>query len=682
MGKRNKEDYIPLHEAARVYGYTRDHLGYLIRKGDLKGQKLGSFSSSAKSLSPYFTTHKWIKEYLIKSGKARKSTSHINQSISSPRSFVASLLKDDNILCHSKNLSVPACRQTGLTEDLNTFLRHPERSEGSRVLSVILSIAKDLKKEFFPLWQDLTKVFNKLKKNFNYTLNSVIFLLKDIEKEVKAWQVEAKYLIKRTKKKIAHSKIIKNTIEFVRITLKLLRQGIDLVVFLPKESIYQSRQLLTKAKSVFLHQWTSTSVALKKVQREILWRVSIRSAKNRKTNLSFNVLFSKINPKLIGSLILLIGLTLSSFGIYISSPDISETFNTAQTKLANILDKISQPVYVAINNSDELAQLNKIFTRIGKFANFPDGGLGKFAAPLVVLGEQQQAKDFSRKTNQDSLQSKNFLSSIVQIRDDIVKKAKIRGEMSFSFIKQFNHLVYYKYSSVFAKSSQGERRLPAGRQEAISTFCLWENLRFLTEDLSEAKQSLSSLSLRGAVATKQSLIVILNKTRDINDLIKNNLHAWQSSNNRKIARIDNKLARIKTQALMQINKGSHEQLAQLSIDFNFIKKHFAKLKGFIAMRWGIGDKITELEQKVAKLEGKPTELAQNQEGAVLSGAKGLIVLSSTENDEENKKKIKQAFSDEVTIEPDETGSSGIIKPIFRKPTDQSYLYVLVPMQAQ
>lgn len=100
------------------------------------------------------------------------------------------------------------------------------------------------------------------------------------------------------------------------------------------------------------------------------------------------------------------------------------------------------------------------------------------------------------------------------------------------------------------------------------------------------------------------------------------------------------------------------------------------------MRWGIGDKITELEQKVAKLEGKPTELAQNQEGAVLSGAKGLIVLSSTENDEENKKKIKQAFSDEVTIEPDETGSSGIIKPIFRKPTDQSYLYVLVPMQAQ
>jgi len=643
MGKRNKEDYIPLHEAARVYGYTRDHLGYLIRKGELRGQKLGSFSSSVnnsgkpssgKNLSPYLTTHEWVKEYLIKSGKARKKANHIKQSISSS-------------IASKKQRQHLSAEQAG----------------------------SNLKKELLPLWQDLTQVFNKLKKNFNYTLNSVIFLLKDIKKEAKAWQVEAKYLIKRIKKKTAYSKITNNIV-------KLLRQGIGLIVLLPKELIFSLRKiitrsfnyrvtalgyLVTKAKEVFIQGL----FFVKKAQREILWRGSVRSAKNRRNNFFLNVLFSKINPKLTGSLVLLIGLTLSSFGIYTFSTKIPEVFNITQTKLANVLDKISLPVYIAINNSDELAQLNKIFTRIGKFANFPDGGLGKFAAPLVVLGEQQQAKDFSRKTNQDFLQNKKFLSSITRIRDDIIKKIRIRGEMSFSFIKQFNHLVYYKYSSVFAKSSQGERRLPAGRQEAISTFCLWENLRFLTEDLSEAKQSLSSLSLRGAVATKQSLIVILNKTRDINDLIKNNLHAWQSSNNRKIARIDNKLARIKTQALAQMSKGSHEQLAQLSIDFSFIKKPFIKLKSFIASRWGIGGKITELEQKVAKLEGKPTELAQNQEG--------IVVIPSTKDDEENKKKIKQAFSDEVTIEPDETGKAGIIKPIFRQPTDQSYLYVLVPM---
>ncbi len=598
MGKRNKEVYIPLHEAARVYGYTRDHLGYLIRKGELRGQKLGSFSSSVnnsgkpssgKSLSPYLTTHEWVKEYLIKSGKARKKASHIKQYISSS-------------ITSKKQRQHLSAEQAG----------------------------SNLKKELLPLWQDLIKIFNKLKKHFSYGLNSAYFLLKDIEKQVRAWQVEAKYLIKRTRKKTAHSKIINNTIESIG-------QGIDLIVFLPKESIYQSRQLLIKAKSVFLHQLASISVALKKVQREILWKVSVRSAKNKRNNFSLNVLFSKINPKLIGSLILLIGLTLSSFGIYISSLNISEPFNTAQTKLANVLDKISLPVYIAINNSDELAQINKIFIQTKNLTG-----------PFVILREQQRPKDLSRRTNQDFSQNKNFLSSVARISNDIIKKAKIRGEIAFSFIKQLDR---YKRFLVVLNESVIQKISQSPIFPRFSHFSITLNPSNLLRTGFE-KDLLQEIKFFARRA-------------------QNDLHVWQSSNNRKIAQMDNKLVQIKTQALAQISKGSHEQLAQLSIDFSFIKKPFIGLKSFIAMRWGIGGKITELEQKVAKLEEKPTELAQNQEG--------VVVIPSTKDDEENKKKIKSAFSDEVTIEPDETGKSGIIRPIFRKVSDQKYLYVLVPM---
>jgi hypothetical protein len=58
---------------------------------------------------------------------------------------------------------------------------------------------------------------------------------------------------------------------------------------------------------------------------------------------------------------------------------------------------------------------------------------------------------------------------------------------------------------------------------------------------------------------------------------------------------------------------------------------------------------------------------------------GLVVIPSTEKDEEVKKKIKEAFSDEVKVEPKDK-TSGIIIPIFREREGQKYLYILVPVQ--
>lgn len=48
-------NYLSLKTASQLYGYTRDHLGLMIRQNKLKGQKLGSY---------YVTTKEWMIEYI------------------------------------------------------------------------------------------------------------------------------------------------------------------------------------------------------------------------------------------------------------------------------------------------------------------------------------------------------------------------------------------------------------------------------------------------------------------------------------------------------------------------------------------------------------------------------------------------------------------------------------------
>ncbi|TAK57529.1 hypothetical protein EPO17_01720 [Patescibacteria group bacterium] len=47
-----------------------------------------------------------------------------------------------------------------------------------------------------------------------------------------------------------------------------------------------------------------------------------------------------------------------------------------------------------------------------------------------------------------------------------------------------------------------------------------------------------------------------------------------------------------------------------------------------------------------------------------------------------KRQIQDSFSDEVEVHPDDSGTSGIIKPVFRKITSDEYVYVLVPVKQQ
>ncbi len=54
-GGSDSKQYLSLREAAQLYGYTRDHLGLMIRRGRLEGVRLGTY---------YATTAAWMDEYI------------------------------------------------------------------------------------------------------------------------------------------------------------------------------------------------------------------------------------------------------------------------------------------------------------------------------------------------------------------------------------------------------------------------------------------------------------------------------------------------------------------------------------------------------------------------------------------------------------------------------------------
>lgn len=57
-----------------------------------------------------------------------------------------------------------------------------------------------------------------------------------------------------------------------------------------------------------------------------------------------------------------------------------------------------------------------------------------------------------------------------------------------------------------------------------------------------------------------------------------------------------------------------------------------------------------------------------------------IVVAPAEHAEELRRQVEETFSDEVLVYPDETGRSGIITPVFKHRSDQSYVYMLTPVK--
>lgn len=70
------------------------------------------------------------------------------------------------------------------------------------------------------------------------------------------------------------------------------------------------------------------------------------------------------------------------------------------------------------------------------------------------------------------------------------------------------------------------------------------------------------------------------------------------------------------------------------------------------------------------------------QAAILSGIEGIVIAPSKNkyDNADTIEQIKNSFSDEVKIIPDEGGGSGIIQPIFRDSDGDEYIYILVPVQ--
>ncbi len=84
---------------------------------------------------------------------------------------------------------------------------------------------------------------------------------------------------------------------------------------------------------------------------------------------------------------------------------------------------------------------------------------------------------------------------------------------------------------------------------------------------------------------------------------------------------------------------------------------------------------------------KTTDLAVNVPEVVTlhptqSSPQGIAIVSSTGSDSADqalKEQIKSNFSDEVEVKPDQSGTAGVVTPVFRKTKGSDFVYVLVPV---
>ena len=95
--------------------------------------------------------------------------------------------------------------------------------------------------------------------------------------------------------------------------------------------------------------------------------------------------------------------------------------------------------------------------------------------------------------------------------------------------------------------------------------------------------------------------------------------------------------------------------------------------------FGLGGKTAPVARNTVS-NNSINEVASSTGG--IAGFNGISVIpsQSVTADEVAKSKIKNSFSDEVTIQPDKSGTAGVIKPVFKKGDSNDFVYVLVPVK--
>lgn len=126
--------------------------------------------------------------------------------------------------------------------------------------------------------------------------------------------------------------------------------------------------------------------------------------------------------------------------------------------------------------------------------------------------------------------------------------------------------------------------------------------------------------------------------------------------------------------------------------FEFIRESFANLPHYLTKAWNKARDLAyaflfDKGSHYASTNKTPETLSpkENESMTLALGSdsrEGLVVVPAPKNEAERvalSKRIKQSFSDEVRVIPDEDGQAGIIQPVFKKTLGEGYLYVLVPI---
>lgn len=156
--KENK--YLSLKAAAQLYGYTRDHLGLMIRQGKLNGIKLGSY---------YVVTNDSILQYIKNFADPSHSTSKNKMSnrFLTEALVTAKKVKNPNIL-----------NEISLNEEYKNDLER-ELSEELSLLSIAKKDPKEIKKETYT---DMAKKLSNVEDSKLKLINEHPYIILPIRK--------------------------------------------------------------------------------------------------------------------------------------------------------------------------------------------------------------------------------------------------------------------------------------------------------------------------------------------------------------------------------------------------------------------------------------------------------------------------------------------------------------------
>lgn len=192
------------------------------------------------------------------------------------------------------------------------------------------------------------------------------------------------------------------------------------------------------------------------------------------------------------------------------------------------------------------------------------------------------------------------------------------------------------------------------------------------------------------------------------------IHQQNTSLSEKVVMLSEKahLMAIDTHmSVATVRASAHTQVASLSSGVDLVSQYFSSLLNTVLSRlrevWNtmsakwhlflsgsdsntqaIIDAKEELKAQIrAEVLSSLSASSSNGDVSPVSsiGQEGIIVLPKTSEaqaDQIRQQAVQGVFSDKVIVTSDETGRSGVIRPIFRSGIGEDFLYVMVPVSTQ